>query len=48
MASAAFKSDAGFVQALDKACTTFINKNAVTKKANVSFVTCCYNCFSFI
>ncbi|VDN59374.1 unnamed protein product [Dracunculus medinensis] len=36
MASAAFKSDAGFVQALDKACTTFINKNAVTKKANTA------------
>ena len=31
-----FKSDQGFVQALDKACTQFINRNAVTDKANAS------------
>lgn len=29
----AFENDAGFVMALDKACTAFINKNAVTEKA---------------
>ena len=29
----AFQSDPGFVQALDKACEAFINKNAVTDKA---------------
>nr|XP_042126374.1 LOW QUALITY PROTEIN: cullin-1-like [Peromyscus maniculatus bairdii] len=32
----AFKNDAGFVAALDKACSRFINNNAVTKMAQSS------------
>ncbi|KRZ16370.1 Cullin-1, partial [Trichinella zimbabwensis] len=32
----AFRSDYGFVTALDKACSKFINDNKITKKANCS------------
>ncbi len=32
----AFNNDSGFVASLDRACTTFINKNSVTTKANSS------------
>ncbi|CAI4229085.1 unnamed protein product [Auanema sp. JU1783] len=40
LVSSAFKNEPGFIQALDKAATTFINKNAVTMKdsANGSVV----------
>lgn len=36
LVTCAFKNEPGFVQSLDKACTAFINRNNVTKKANVS------------
>ncbi|MCP9259526.1 Cullin-1 [Dirofilaria immitis] len=34
LVTCSFKNEPGFVQALDKACTSFINRNSVTKKAN--------------
>uniref|UniRef100_A0A915APJ3 Cullin protein neddylation domain-containing protein n=2 Tax=Parascaris univalens TaxID=6257 RepID=A0A915APJ3_PARUN len=34
LVTCAFKNEPGFVQSLDKACTAFINRNNVTKKAN--------------
>ncbi|VDM42540.1 unnamed protein product [Toxocara canis] len=39
LVTCAFKNEPGFVQSLDKACTAFINRNNVTKKANVSSTT---------
>ncbi|EJW84073.1 Cullin-1 [Wuchereria bancrofti] len=34
LVTCSFKNEPGFVQALDKACTSFINRNSVTRKAN--------------
>ncbi|VDK86282.1 unnamed protein product [Litomosoides sigmodontis] len=34
LVTCSFKNEPGFVQALDKACTSFINRNSITKKAN--------------
>lgn len=43
-----FKNQSGFVQALDKACSTFINNNSITAKAKVSQTKALSkNCFIF-
>ncbi|VDN02502.1 unnamed protein product [Thelazia callipaeda] len=34
LVTCSFKNEPGFVQALDKACTSFINRNSITRKAN--------------
>ncbi|KIH50415.1 hypothetical protein ANCDUO_19505, partial [Ancylostoma duodenale] len=33
LVGSAFQNESGFIQALDKAATTFINKNAVTRRS---------------
>lgn len=36
LVTCSFKNEPGFVQALDKACTSFINRNSITRKANTT------------